>query len=154
MDIKNMSHTFLLQREKPGWCLLLDVNLTPSGTKTQQRRAHLWGNFYLIWIGEVVSNPDLWARKTQLWSGSWGWEAHFNLGHAFCWKPIYWCGRRELLLLPACPGLASTSLPSQAVGPRSLGVQHILKTSRDMQPRRLSSYWILGLSFHSPPLLN
>lgn len=56
-------------------------------------------------------------------------------------------------LLPAYLHLASTCIPLLALEPTSLGFQHILKTSLDTQPCRLSNYWIFGFSVNSQPLL-
>lgn len=105
--------------------------------------------------GQSTPSPDLWGRKIHGFDAHLEWEdTPFNQDHEFCWKPIEGHGRRKLLLLAACPHLASKSIPSLALEPSSLGFQQILKTGWDIQPCGLKKWRILGPSVHSQPFLH
>ena len=68
-----------------------------------------WEDLLLIQIletGKHCFNPDFLSS---------------NLGHAFCWKPIFGHERRKLLLFATYSYLTSKSIPSLALEPISLG---------------------------------
>ena len=56
--------------------------------------------------------------------------------------------------LLACLCFSNISIPSLVVEPTSSGFCHILKTSCDIHPWGLNSYWNLQLSVHNQPLLD
>lgn len=72
-----------------------------------------------------------------------------NLGHTFPQQPFLRTLKRDFALF-----YMPLLLASLAVEFTSLGFQCILKISQQVQPHRLDSYWILGLSIGRQPLLD
>lgn len=96
--------------------------------------------------GEHTCDLTLRLEDTGFWPRSWGGMTYafnpdpevgrftFNGGHTFLDVDIKATEEERFSLGPACPRLASTSIPSLALESTSLGFQHILQTSWDAQP--------------------
>lgn len=140
------------------WWLFWVVNLTSSTINWNPNAwAHLCYFFFFIKsfaVGWHTLNLDLWGRKIHLNLFLFGLKDKPLIGIMTFICSLLKGMEKESLHSLCLLAIARMSSPLLILEPTSSGIQHILKTSWDIQHNRLNNHWICVPSITWQPRLN